>query len=105
MICFVRWPFRPGEQTDTPLTMASAEAGAGGVVDVSAETDVADLPVVDLDAYFADPSSDVAKAECKKAAEGLHKYGMLVVRTSNATQEDNSRWGARIILDLLLMSC
>ena len=65
---------------------------------------VLDLPVVDLEAYLeyknnnnnnnnnneAIPCSVLSEA--KKAAEGLHKYGLLVVRDPRASEEKNNEF-------------
>lgn len=55
-----------------------------------------DLPIIDLDAYLASPSSPAAAAECAKAAEALIKYGALVMHDSRVAAQDNEDF-----LDLL----
>lgn len=47
------------------------------------------LPFIDLGLYNAGPSSQVAIAECNKAAEALKTYGALVVRDPRANNDDN----------------
>ncbi|OAA47976.1 hypothetical protein ISF_09508 [Cordyceps fumosorosea ARSEF 2679] len=56
-----------------------------------------DLPIVDMDVYFAhEPSSTPALAECAKAADALIQYGALVLRDSRVAARDNDDF-----LDLL----
>ena len=57
----------------------------------AATLDVDALEVANVDLYLANPQSDEAKAECAKAANSFHKYGLLVVRDSRATEEDNNK--------------
>ncbi|KAI9222389.1 hypothetical protein BC828DRAFT_346084 [Blastocladiella britannica] len=47
------------------------------------------LPIVDLAVYFADPTSDAAKAECTKAAEALKSYGALLLRDPRVPESAN----------------
>ncbi|CAK4618431.1 hypothetical protein LEN26_001382 [Aphanomyces euteiches] len=55
---------------------------------------IADLPVIDLEKFMRAPdatSADVVE-ECKKVADCLYKYGVLVVRDPRATEADNGRF-------------
>ena len=53
-------------------------------------TDVTDIPVIDLDAYLANP--DANTEECRKVAESFHKYGILLVKDSRADEKDNNEY-------------
>lgn len=49
------------------------------------------LPVVDLDIFLSQPvHSEVALAECKKAAHALITYGALIVHDSRVSEDDNA---------------
>ncbi|KAG8840608.1 hypothetical protein FRB91_005891 [Serendipita sp. 411] len=52
----------------------------------------ATLPIIDLDLFRQDPSSQAAKEECFKAADALITYGALVVKDSRVTEEDNGNF-------------
>jgi isopenicillin N synthase-like dioxygenase len=62
----------------------------------SSEPDTLDLPVVDLAPHLRRHESPAFAAaaveEAKKAADGLHRYGLLVVRDPRASAEDNDRF-------------
>ena len=56
-----------------------------------------DIPIVDLKTYLNDAAnpeemSDAAKLECKKVAECLHKYGMLLIRDPRVDMKDNDEY-------------
>jgi len=51
-----------------------------------------ELPYVDLDVFRRDPTSEEADAECRKVAFGLHRFGILIVKDSRVTGEDNNRF-------------
>ncbi|RYO80790.1 hypothetical protein DL766_002664 [Monosporascus sp. MC13-8B] len=56
-----------------------------------------DLPIIDLDVFLQGPrDSEVAKAECAKAARALITYGALVLHDSRVSEADNATF-----LDLL----
>lgn len=74
---------------------AASEAPTASVPTASAAAAAAegdDIPIIDLNMFRSDPSSDGAKAECAKVAEGFHKYGVLILRDSRATDEGNDRF-------------
>jgi hypothetical protein len=48
-----------------------------------------EVPVVDLNVYLADKSSLAGQEQCANAADALHKYGLLAVRDSRATEAEN----------------
>merc|ERR1711939_520012 len=50
---------------------------------------IADVPIIDIDAFLSDPTSAAARAEADKCAFGLIKYGCLVVKDSRAKDEAN----------------
>lgn len=54
------------------------------------------LPVIDLDQYLKDPSSEGSISECKKAAEALCKYSALAIRDPRVSMESNG-----IFLDMI----
>ncbi|RKP27938.1 hypothetical protein SYNPS1DRAFT_32319 [Syncephalis pseudoplumigaleata] len=51
-----------------------------------------DLPLIDLNIYFGDKTSEAARAECRKAADALRDYGALLVRDPRVTQQDNEHF-------------
>jgi isopenicillin N synthase-like dioxygenase len=69
--------------------------------DSAPTTDALDLPVIDLAPLLAcqaagQPPSAAALAEAEKAAQGLHRHGLLIVRDPRASSSDNDAF-----LDLL----
>lgn len=48
-------------------------------------------PTVDIDIFRRDPTSEEAEDECRKVAYGLHRYGILILRDSRVTDEDNNK--------------
>jgi isopenicillin N synthase-like dioxygenase len=49
------------------------------------------LPVIELSTFFEkDKNFKAYKAECQKAAEAFHKYGLVVIRDPRASDKDNS---------------
>ena len=52
-----------------------------------------ELPTVTVDTFLADPTSADAVAECARVADGLHRYGILIVRDARVTEADNIRYG------------
>lgn len=53
-------------------------------------TEITDIPVIDLDAYLANPEGNLD--QCRKVAESFHKYGILIVKDSRADQKDNAQY-------------
>jgi hypothetical protein len=54
------------------------------------------LPIIDLDIFLQDPTSEASKSECLKAAQALITYGALVLHDSRVSESDNASF-----LDLL----
>ncbi|XP_037034542.1 uncharacterized protein LOC119073265 [Bradysia coprophila] len=52
----------------------------------SAETDTSDIPIIDVQKYM---NNVEAKEQCKKVVQSLHEHGILIVKDTRATQEDN----------------
>ena len=50
------------------------------------------LPVIDVSIYLADPNSEQAKQECKKAAEALHFYSALAIKDGRVSFEHNNKF-------------
>ncbi len=73
------------------VTVGCVCVGVGEVTHSTISMSV-DLPVVDLDAFLADPASPLAREQCRIAAEGLHQFGLLIVRDSRVSDTDNNRW-------------
>ena len=57
---------------------------------VAAEPELV-VPTVDIDGFCADPTSREAVEECRRIADGLHRFGVLIVRDSRVTEADNAR--------------
>ncbi|KAI9141623.1 hypothetical protein BKA69DRAFT_1157150 [Paraphysoderma sedebokerense] len=51
-----------------------------------------DLPVISLAPFLADPSSQDAIAEAKKAADAMKTYGALLVKDPRVTEQHNTRF-------------
>lgn len=51
---------------------------------------VLDVPVINVEAYLN--GTDAAQEECKKVAESLHKYGILVFSDPRVKHEHNSEY-------------
>jgi hypothetical protein len=49
------------------------------------------LPRIDIDVFLGARDSPEALEECRKAAEGLHQFGILIVGDSRVTEVDNSK--------------
>ncbi|KAJ9085166.1 hypothetical protein DSO57_1016503 [Entomophthora muscae] len=56
------------------------------------EVEVIEFPVIDLEIFLKDPETAPAQLECKKVADSLINYGVLVVRDSRATEDYNSQF-------------
>ena len=74
-------------------TTASAPAEAGATAEVP--TTDGHVPVIDLNALLSlkegDADSQAAyAAECKKVADALHEYSILIVRDPRVTEADNN---------------
>lgn len=50
------------------------------------------IPIVDLTAFMADPSSEAAKVEIAKVAHALHAYGCLVIKDPRVDETHNDRF-------------
>ena len=71
--------------------------------DLPVETD-AGIPVVDVNMFLQyeqaekegkQPSSDLEQKlndECKRVAQGLHEYGVLIVKDPRVSSQDNDRY-------------
>lgn len=47
-----------------------------------------DVPIIDVAAYL-DKDSETSTIECKKVAESLHKFGILIIKDPRIDEQDN----------------
>jgi hypothetical protein len=52
---------------------------------------IEDVPVINVEAFLTNDESKVAE-ECKKVAESLHKYGILIWRDPRVNHQDNEEY-------------
>lgn len=51
-----------------------------------------DVPIIDVATFLNKASGSAWEAECKKVAECLHKYGILIWRDPRVNEQDNDEY-------------
>jgi len=56
------------------------------------DTQASSIPIINAEIFLSNPNSAEALAECKKVAEALHDYGVLIVKDPRVSEKDNDRF-------------
>lgn len=52
---------------------------------------IEDVPIIDIESFLTEDPEKLM-AECKKVAECLHKYGILIVKDPRVNHQDNEEY-------------